>query len=145
MGSSRELDAQCEAGTYARLTDRSGDPECLDCPAGSSCGGAAAPPSECSPGSFAATAGLSECASCAGGTYQGESNATGCLPCVEGSYCAEGASAPLPCVAGSYSTATNLTATLASAAITARASGRAIGGQPTVATAPIAAAANGRL
>ena len=110
VGSSRELDAQCEAGTYARLTDRSGDPECLDCPAGSSCGGGAAPPSECSPGSFAATAGLSECASCAGGTYQGESNATSCLPCVEGSYCAEGASAPLPCVAGSYSTATNLTA-----------------------------------
>ena len=61
-------------------------------------------------GSFAATAGLSECASCAGGTYQGESNATSCLPCVEGSYCAVGAAAPLPCVAGSYSTATNLTA-----------------------------------
>ena len=47
VGSSRELDAQCEAGTYARLTDRSGDPECLDCPAGSSCGGGAAPPAPC--------------------------------------------------------------------------------------------------
>ena len=77
-----------------RLTDRrAAIPDCLDCPAGSSCGGGAAPPSECSPGSFAATAGLSECASCAGGTYQAESNATSCLPCDDGQLLrAEGAS-----------------------------------------------------
>jgi len=87
QGSSRELDAQCSPGTYAKVTDADGDPECLGCPAGSSCAGGGAAPAVCSPGTAAKPA-QGQCTLCDLGTYQPDSGAAGCLECALGTYAA---------------------------------------------------------
>merc|ERR550514_1853618 len=103
QGSSRELDAQCSPGTYADVTDADGDPECLACPAGSSCAGGGAAPAVCSPGTAAKPA-QDQCTVCDVGTYQPDSGAAGCLECALGTFCPKGSSAQLPatCPAGFY-------------------------------------------
>jgi len=108
QGASNELAATCKPGQYANLTDDDGIPECFVCPAGQSCGGGGAPPTECSPGTYA-TGGAAVCSPCDDGTYQPSPGAAGCLECNRGTFCPAGSSLELPanCPSGTFNSNTS--------------------------------------
>ena len=96
-GSTLELAALCVPGTYVNKTNSAESaatigytggrkPDaCRDCPAGFSCAGGDAQPTECSPGTFAEER-QSQCTKCVAGTNQNETRSVLCDECEAGYY-----------------------------------------------------------
>ena len=62
---------------------------------------------QCSPGTSAASAGMSMCAKCEGGKYQPSKGQIECKACELGHYCMEGASREVPCPERTYANTTD--------------------------------------
>jgi len=97
----------CPAGTKgdgSTTMDEADD--CITCAAGTSC--ILGEESECSPGSYSASAQSAKCDMCAAGEYQDESGGTACKECSRGNYCPAGSSYPIACPRGSSSNVTRV-------------------------------------
>lgn len=112
VGTTRENEYPCPAGTYSSRTNLYSPDQCNNCPKGYWCaGGLNKWNGECSPGHYCPEGSWSPTTyPCPAGTYSNEIGLTSedeCLPCPEGSYCGEGFTVPVLCPVGTYSNVTN--------------------------------------
>ncbi|KAL3921489.1 MAG: hypothetical protein SGPRY_004887 [Prymnesium sp.] len=114
----------CPAGTYSNGSRLVSSDQCRQCPAGAgvlsapewaslephpdpkrhrsapSCSSASLSPTPCDPGSYAISAGSSQCTVCEAGRHAASSGAVSCSTCPLGWYCPRGATNPIGCEGG---------------------------------------------
>lgn len=104
-------DNPCPAGTYSNLRYLSGQSDCTDCPAGSSCVSASVRPDYCKAGHYCpAKTTAADSNPCPAGTYSNSKSlkaSSECTPCPKGYYCTSGSTAPSACPDGTYNPSIN--------------------------------------